>query len=59
MALPLSEELFDLLRSVVIFGIVTAVALAVRFFAPRGLNAWGRRSVTRMDDLILENIRGP
>jgi small-conductance mechanosensitive channel len=59
MPLPLSEELFDLLRSVVAFGIVTAVSLAVRFFALRGLNAWARRSVTRMDDLILENIRLP
>ncbi|HEY3198305.1 MAG TPA: mechanosensitive ion channel domain-containing protein [Nitrospirales bacterium] len=59
MALLLSEELVDLLRSVVVFGIVTGVALTVRFFALRGLNAWAHRSATRMDDLILENIRVP
>ena len=59
MTLSLSEELFDLLRSMAVFGIVTAVALVVRFFALRGLNTWARRSETRMDDLILENIRVP
>ena len=59
MAQPLSAEFFDFLRSTAVFAVVTAVALGVRQLALRGLSTWTRRTVTLMDDLILENIRLP
>jgi small-conductance mechanosensitive channel len=59
MTASFSAELVSLLRSTAAFVIVSAIALGMRWLAFRTLKAWAQRTMTRMDDLILENLRLP